>query len=206
MKLSFISILLLVASFSVQAQVEPTDLSSNDAQVYSTHSWYFGAGQYQLDDGKSRREGVENDALYLSGGYQWQRNGLLIGAGISALTYDDNEEFTEEVESRGYRYDRDSDALGYGLFGQLGYSFALKPDRTLSLDLLGGYERIWSERSISFCDDCREEDIDIEGGAFARLSLRWIISQPFTLSLNLKQFFSESVDTGVDLTFGWTVF
>lgn len=204
---SILTLALLIACFCSVAEVEPRYQYSGKSDIYTANSWLISAGQYQLDDDRAKREGIEDDAVYVSGSYQFQYEGFLFGIGISALVYDDNEEFTVRVENRwGNRSNRDSDATGYGVFGQLGYSLAMRSDRTLSVDFLGGYERLWSERSVSFCDDCPEEDIDIEGGAFAKASVRWIITRPYTLSLNLKQFFTDSVDTGVDLTFGWTLY
>jgi len=56
--------------------------------------------------------------------------------------------------------------IGSAAFGKL-WRFGEQSDIILSTQ--GGFSVVGSsERSISFCDDCHSEDIDVDGGVFVR--------------------------------------
>jgi len=51
-------------------------------------------------------------------------------------------------------------------FGRL---WAVGQENDIIFSAQGGFSAVMSsERSISYCDDCHSEDIDIDGGAFVR--------------------------------------
>ena len=135
---------------------------------------YFGPGLIMLDDKKAKKEGVEDSAPYLKPGFELYRSSWLFGGGLSIIFYDDNQEFKQAVEDfTGDTSVEESSAFATDIYAEVGYRHEFSDH--LYLDVIGGYEyMLQSDRSISNCSNCFEEDIDLSAGLYLapRLQLK----------------------------------
>ncbi len=123
------------------------------------------------------------------------------------MDYDDNAPCSEYVEQIGGWDDGDisresSDAKALLWSISFGPKFYLGAQQSTFAYIQGGYGLITSsERSISPCDDCPSQDIDIEGGLFASGGIKTNLDV-ISLGLDYKQYLN---DDGLDDVFSLTI-
>ena len=138
-------------------------------------NWGLGGylGYYSLNNEKAKQEGIDDTALALGFIADYHSDSLLTTTfGAEILFYDDNNSFSQQVEVVGGFDDGDirtesSDANAFTVYFETGPRWNLGSNEEAYISLKGGVETVFlSERSISLCSDCREEDIDIDGGLY----------------------------------------
>lgn len=166
-------------------------------------AWFGGLGSASLDSQAAAEEGIEDSALYIRLGVEFQRSHILYGVGLSGLFYDDNAEFSQTVEDLfGDVSTEDSTAEAFDLFGEVGYRYMLSAGSYM--DFFGGYEHVLSsERSISNCSNCFEEDIDIESGVYLMPRYQYETEGGYLFTLLYRQYVSGDMENAIALTIGF---
>lgn len=167
-------------------------------------SMYGGLGQASIDGQKAFAGGVEDSALYIRLGVEFQRSSWLYGVGLSGLLYDDNAEFSQTVRDlSGNISTADSSANAFDLYGEVGYRYLLATRSYL--DFMTGYEQVLtSGRSIPNCSNCYDEDIDIDSGFYLMPRLQFETEGGFTFSFMYRQYVTGDLESAVVFTFGKT--
>jgi len=158
-------------------------------------SWEFGGtlGILNIDDASASRELIDSEAYVFGGFADYVMESWMISLGLDFISYDDNAEFTQRTEDFfGDEDDSTSDANGFVIFAAVGPKWQFG-DTLLTVQ--GGYGHMFaSERSISYCDNCYSEDIDIEAGLFGRATVRQNAG-PVAIGLTFTQYLnSDDID------------
>lgn len=169
----------------------------------TANGWYLSIGEVSFDEAVALREGVEDTAVLVRAAWEGQTNAFVYGAGLSMFFYDDKQSFEQYVEGGGGGVrSADSSASAYNLFLEGGYSHTLNP--RVNLEVLGGVElTLSSERSIGYCSNCYEEDIDIESGPYVMPRVRFSTAGSFSFFLAYQQYLSGDVENAVSANFSW---
>lgn len=168
---------------------------------YERQGWTGGLGlsQFTLDEMAAAEERIDESAfsLDLFASYYFSSR-MVATLGASLLRFDDNAEFSQQVlvtDIFGTEVETaTSEASGFQLAAQIEYM--TPPLSTLEIQFRGGagFAAIaGADRSIDNCTDCREEDLDIEGGPFFTASIFKSFSDSFTLGLGGRQYASGDV-------------
>jgi len=128
-----------------------------------------------------------------------------VTAGFNALNFDDSAGFSQTVvvsDVFGSEVETvDSDASGIMVYGEMNY---IAKRSVLPVHLKAGVgfgSIVRSERSIDDCEDCREEDINLSGGAYATASAyRGFYDDRINIGLNARQYFGGDIKNTVSLT------
>jgi hypothetical protein len=162
-------------------------------------------GRINLDGEAARAQGVEDTADSIGGYAEFRTGGLMaVSAGGEMWFYDDNAEFTQQVEFENFFGDEEtdvesSDAYAIHLFADAGPHWRFDGGHA---GLAAGFSSaLYSERSISNCSDCREEDIDLDGGGYGKLAAGFKAGV-MHIGLTYRAFFSGDIDNAVYLTVG----
>ncbi|HEY3486542.1 MAG TPA: hypothetical protein VGL10_00615 [Gammaproteobacteria bacterium] len=149
--------------------------------IPSAHAeWALGGyfGTMSFHEGKAAEEGIKDSALMLGAIAEYFSESLLmVSTGIAFIAYDDNEEFDQDVEVVGGFDDgdienADSSATAAMLHVDMGPRFHMGESKSDYFAIKGGFSSfLTSERSISNCSNCREEDIEIDGGGYIQTAL-----------------------------------
>ena len=163
---------------------------------------YIAVGLTGLDDDAALEEGVDDSLFSVKLGVEMYRSAWVLGGGFSVFFYDDNEEFKQAVEDIGGDVStEDSSAMATNLFVESGYRHVFAEN--VFADLLAGYEYVVSsERSISNCRDCFEEDIEISSGFYLAPRFQFKKENGVTISLIYQQHLSGDVDNSIMLAVG----
>lgn len=126
---------------------------------------------------------------------------MMYSAGIGLLKYDDRAGFTQTIQVVGGIGDgdirnEDSDASALNVFAEAGPRWFFGENNSSYFALKAGFNTlVESERSISFCEDCYSEDIDIDGGLY----FAGVISHSFSvLSVGLHYLQYADDDEGME--------
>lgn len=142
--------------------------------------WTFGGylESISLDPEKAAQEGIEDSAWALGFNADYFSDQLMmVSLGSALVFYDDNREFNQQVEVVGGFDDGDirtesSEALGMSVHADFGPRFAFGASDSSFFSAKAGFTGfLFSERSIGYCDNCYEEDIDIDGGVYVQTAL-----------------------------------
>ncbi len=201
-KNTFSATILSLALLSSNGLLAEGSESSNRPESGSGWSFSVGASA-NFDSEVAAQEGVEDSAVFLSGAWEKQNENLVFSAGLNIYFLSDEDSFNVLVEDNdGDISLASSDALGFGGFGEIGYSFELSSDSS-RFDLLGGLEIISAERSIANCTNCPSESISIDGGLYVKPRFRYFTESNFVFSVELKQYLSGDVENSLGLNFAW---
>lgn len=181
---------------------------SNNGPFDPSGTWAVGGGieQVKFDRQQAAQEFIEDSAtaIYFEGEYFFNRL-FSTSFGMGFYSYDDNAAFSEWVED--WTGDDDytsSDASGVPVYAEAGYKQFFGADGRTYVTVRGGLSlMLASERSISNCSDCYEEDIDIEGGGYGAVGAGVRLGNSFLLGVHYKHFFSGDIDraTGLNLSY-----
>ena len=194
--------------FSICVSAQSYAAESVTDESYETWSWYGSGGIYKIkEDAAARADvGVDERVVYINMGLEGQKNNFIYGGGLSLLIYDDQNEFSQWTTDRDGDdlSESDSDASGWGLFGEAGYAYPVTPNRSVQADLIGGFEAAWSERSIPSCEDCYSEDIELELGLYVMPRFRYTGESGWFVSTGLKYFLGDDMSNGLLISIGKT--
>lgn len=188
----------LVLASNVQA--EETNIRFDPARTWA---FTFGVEQIAFDKEQAQREFIDDSAtaLILEGEYFFHSHYSLT-LGFAFLPYDDDASFSQDTTG-GYK---NSDASGMPVYGELGYKRFLGANAKTYITARAGVSAmVASERSISNCSNCYEEDIDIDGGVYAMLGAGVRLGQAWALGVHYKSYFSGDIDSaaGVVLSYAY---
>lgn len=123
--------------------------------------------------------------------------------GIGFLSYSDRAGFSQTVQStfEGISTESSSaDALP--IYAEFGYrNFFGHSNRAYWSARAGVSALAASQRGIDNCSDCREEDIDIDGGAYGLAGIGYRVGNTWSIGLQYKQYFSGDLENSVGLNF-----
>lgn len=174
-----------------------------------TGSWIVGGGveQVVLDRQQASKEMIDDTAVsvYVEGEYIFSRF-FSTSFGLAYYDYDDYATFTQWTEdSWGDERRSRSDAQGVPVYAEVGYKQFFSSEGRVYITARGGLAlMLASERSISNCSNCYEEDIDIEGGAYGVLGAGVRLASSFLLSVRYKHFFSGDIEHVTGLNFSYS--
>ena len=178
-------------------------------EIEKNQGWSFGANLavVNLDSKVAAQEGVDDAAWSIDASAIYTKDHWVTSLGLGYLGYDDNREFTQRVEGDGWFNDGDistesSDAGAVTGYVATGYEWKFGADQDLTVLAQVGYTHLFSsERSIDYCRNCYSEDIDIDGGVYAKVAATKDMG-PITLGVFVQQYLSGDIDNafGLQLT------
>lgn len=123
-----------------------------------------------------------------------------LSLGINFLFYRDTAAFSQYVKDYWGDIDySESDANAFMVFAEYGPKYRFGQDNMTFVTVRGGVSgMLYSERGISGCRNCHEEDIDIDGGLYGVLGIGQTLGS-LDLSLQFQQYFTGDIDNSVRL-------
>lgn len=196
----FLTALLLFSSVSLVSAQSP-DESDQTEQGWSIGGYYE---NLSFDSEAAYEEGIGDsaDVIGLMGEYEFGVASLAVGMGLGFVDYDDEAEFRQLVEEDRLFGDDDvrletSDASALNYYLEFGPNYQFGEAQFFELSIKAGYSgMIASERTIEYCSNCREEDIDINGGVYGLLGASFNVNS-VNFGLQYRQFASGDIDNGV---------
>lgn len=187
-------IFLLFPFFSTHAD-EPLivnqSIQASNPNNYKESYWYASLGQANFNEDKANTEGIEDSALLILIGLDWQRENWNLGAGIGTILIQDNSSFKSHVvDSLGNESSESSNISSLLAYGEGGYSMRFL-NNSVSVDAKLGYEYLSTERQIPNCSDCPSDSIDLNSGFYAKPKINFHF-QNFLISASYQQFLMES--------------
>lgn len=189
----------LLAATSLAAA--PYNNNPNNAD-YTGWSWSGHVDHVTIDSKAAAEQWIEDSATAIGGAAEYYssktENTLVLGA--SVLLYRDNAEFAQYVEDYWGDVDyTESDATAFMLFAEYGPKYRFGQDNMSFFTVRGGVSGILaSERGISNCSNCYEEDIEIDGGVYGVLGIGQTLGS-LDLSLQFQQYLSGDLDNTIRL-------
>ncbi|HSX84746.1 MAG TPA: outer membrane beta-barrel protein [Cellvibrio sp.] len=188
----------LILATNVHAQE-----SNGSFDPSGTWAFNFGVEQVSFDKEQAYQEFIDDSATALNiEGEYFFRSHYSVTLGIQFLPYDDEGTFSQDTTG-GYK---SSDASGMPIYGELGYKRFFGPsEKTYVTARAGMSVMVASDRSISNCSNCYEEDIDIDGGFYGLLGAGVRLGQAWTLGVHYKSYFSGDIDNavGIAVSYGY---
>ncbi|MDM7861877.1 hypothetical protein QTP81_14840 [Alteromonas sp. ASW11-36] len=183
--------------------------AQDETQSTDSGYWSFGAAAaiVNIDEDTARQQGIDDSAYSIGFTADYFKSSWVTTLGLDIVVYDDNEAFSQVVIGDGLFNDGDvsvesSDANGILLSVATGYRWEFGEKNDVSVTLQGGYGvMLASERTIENCSNCFSEDIDVDGGLFAKASLMKR-NDSFDIGIFAQQYFGGD---GVANAFGIAV-
>lgn len=170
--------------------------------------WSVSLGSMNIDSESAANEAIGDSTdfvLGFSADYSTQR--WITSIGLDWVSYDDKAGFSQRTENQfGREDDSSSDATGLLFYGAFGPQWRFGQEQKTSVFLQAGLSTMFSsERSIDYCTDCYSEDIDIEGGVFARAGFMQKVGNTMALGLNFTQYLrSDDLENGFNIILRWS--
>jgi len=197
--------LLLLAFLSTNVAAQDRLAEKNQAEKGWRPS--LSLTHYKLESGNTTNQGLGDSAygLDLIGTYYFSSN-LAASIGIGVINIEDNNSFSETVESTTpFGSDTEtlkSSATGLPLFAEVNYQNTLIANTPLRFRIGGGFKNITnSTRGVINCVECTSDELDIDGGAYANLGAFYTSRKQHKTGVTLKQYFSGDVKNSVILWF-----
>lgn len=167
--------------------------------------WSFSANlsQVNLDSKQAALEGVGDSAWSIDVSANYIQNNWISSFGLGYLEYDDEQEFSQVVEGTGLFNDgdisvNDSSASAVTAFVATGYQWQFV-EQGMSVIAQAGYTHLFaSERGIDNCSNCYDEDIEIDGGIYAKVSAQKDF-ESFSLGLYFQQYLTGDIENATGL-------
>ncbi len=146
------------------------------------------------------QQGVGDSALALGIEAAYEPEHWQIGLGLSFISFDDKNPFSQTVEGVGLFNDGDistesSDASGIILYVDAGPQLKLL-DNALELTAKVGAGYLNADRSIPSCTNCYEESIDLDIGSYVRLMAAYRFDWG-GISLGFTNYLNDDFDNSV---------
>lgn len=167
------------------------NLSASNGGLFRHGEFSFASGMsyVNLNTKQTIRQGISDNAFTVDLETSYAQGNWLTTVSGQALIYNDRNSFRQEVEGASWVNDGDlklksSDASG-AIFSIAagGYWKFDEGNGLLIIGQVGASTVAASERSIANCNNCRSEDIDIDGGLFLKGS---IAKQFESMSIGLR--------------------
>jgi len=206
-KLIFGLILLFVMVSNVFAQTNSNDETAYDE--FETHGWTFGAGishiGFDEEIATAQKIGDTAFSVDLFASYYFSSR-LAATAGFGFIQLDDEAAFTQQVVATDiFGSDvetANSDASASQVFGELVYLLTNASSAVQFKAGVGFGTIASSKRKIDNCTDCREEDIELEGGAYGTASVyTGVADDQYNIGLGGRQYFSGDIKNTATLWF-----
>jgi hypothetical protein len=175
--------------------------------LQGTWSWGLAVESVKFDSKKAALEGIGDSTTTLDIEAEYFiRNHFTTSFGFSFVPYNDKNDFsvvtqnqtTDEIQTSS------SDASAMALYAEMGYRrFFPTSLPYYTTARLGVSSLIASERSISNCSNCPSEDIDINGGIYARAGVGARFGNTWALGLDYKHYLSGDIDSSISLGVTW---
>ena len=185
----------LVSGFILANNVHAQDTTFDPAGSWAFN---FGVEQVSFDKEKAYEEYIDDSAtaLVIEGEYFF-RSHYSVTLGLEFLPYDDNAGFRQATTDG----EKSSDASGMSIYGEVGYKRFFGPNDKTYITARGGMSiMLSSERSISNCSNCYDEDIEIDGGFYGMLGLGVRLGDAWALGVHYKNYFTGDIENAVGLT------
>ncbi len=141
----------------------------------TTGKWEFSGNLsiIALDGDAAVEQRIEDDAWGIGFTADYDNGRFLTSIGLDLVNYGDDASFTQRTEDTfGNERNSESDASGVLASIAFGPLWKLGKDQSVTTFIQGGFGHMFSSsRSISNCSNCFSEDIDIEGGPFAKFGV-----------------------------------
>ena len=179
------------------------DHMRNGRAVGSGWAWAFTMESIQLEDEAADREGVGDDTYAFGVKAEYLLSDFYsVNLGGSFVLFEDTYEFTQFVRGRyGDVNYRESDVTGLQLYVDAGPIFFVDRDGRFAVSPRFGVSNIsLTERSISDCFDCYEENVNIDTGAYGALNLKYDFGS-FVGELSLIKQVESDQDSAIRIGF-----
>lgn len=191
--------LLILLSSNLYAQGE------NPPASYG--QWKFSAhiGLETLDSEAAWQEYIEDSAYNIGFTADYAKGQWLTSLGLSIIVYSDDAGFSQTTRNNfGNVETSDSSATGAVFSFAFGPKWQLGEAQDTAVFTQAGVGlMVESSRSISYCSNCYEEDINIDSGMFAKVGVLQNISVGSALGISLAQFLSGDQERTIN--FIWSM-
>jgi hypothetical protein len=190
---------LLCASATMSAAAQQEQVTKGDW----SYSGY--AGLASIDSARASQQGVDDSAWLVGFSADYTQSDWVTSLGLDVTLYDDKLKFTQAVEgtgsfNNGDRSTAKSSANGFLLYVATGYQWKFTEQQNVAVRLQGGFaQMVSSERSIGTCTNCYSEDINIDGGVFAKATVLRS-GESVSFGAYLQQYLGDGVNTVLGIT------
>lgn len=186
------------------AAVLASSVAVSQEQPTQSGEWDFGLGigQIGIDSEAASQSRIDDSALTFDLFATYRKANWLGTGGLQFISYDDEDQFTVSVRNNfsGNVSSEDSSATGMLLHAAYGPMWDLQQNTAVKGYLQGGLAvMVSSERSVDFCENCPEEDIDVNGGVFGRAGVLYNFSS-VAIGASYTQYISGDLDNSLMLT------
>ncbi len=201
--------LVAVTSLLLSSQLfafESESVAEENYVIDDQWQWSITLSNTGFDD-SVLKEGIDTSAIGFGVDLDYIDNNWITTFSADYLAYDDNNSFEQYVVGSGWQNKGDestesSNASGVLLGVATGRMYFFGDNQDVAvIGQVGMSFMAYSERSISYCDDCYSEDIDVDGGLFLKAGIVKDTGS-FNIGLHAKTYLSgDSMGT----TFGISV-
>ncbi|WP_199608841.1 hypothetical protein [Flocculibacter collagenilyticus] len=198
---------LLLSTAFASGQVHAEQDSSVEHDLSGEWGFTVTASAIGIDSEAAAKEGISDSAYTIGLTMDYVKNSWITTFGFDLAVYDDENEFSQDVVGTGLYNDGDRETKSSSANGAIfsiasGYQKLYGENQDTAVNMQAGFSIVgFSERSISTCTDCRSEDIDIDGGAFVKLSAVKS-GEKFSVGAYIQQYISGDLGTAVGVQIG----
>jgi len=193
---------LLVAACSGNA------VAQDDSHGYKAGYWTgaIGLSYHLLNEESVAEQGLGDDGfsvdLYAS---YFIKENLAAVFGFGFMRLDDNAQFTQQVTSNldSNPQSASSEVSAFPVFAELNYQTRTIGSSAFKFQLGAGYSDLLSvDRSITDCTNCREDNLDVEGGPYANASMMYEgASNRSNFGLRVRHYLSGDLSNSIMFVF-----
>lgn len=192
----------IVACAALGAKLAIADEAS-PAETAGKWEFSLGLASVAIDSEVAQQNAIDDSAIAIGLTADYDYGKYLATIGFDLIGYDDNAGFRQRTTG-GFGGDQNSssDASGMLLSVAGGPKWHVGKEAKTMLYVQGGYAlMIGSERSIANCSNCYSEDIEVDGGVFAKAGVLQNVGK-VGLGLFVTQFLTGD---GIDGSFGLSI-
>ncbi|ROR94938.1 hypothetical protein EDC56_3753 [Sinobacterium caligoides] len=180
------------------------DRAAEAPKALPENEWNILAGVTSFDSDFADSLGVDDTGYLVGAAYTGYFSFLRYSAGGALIILDDKAEFTQRVENvfGGDERDEDSSIDAGMLFAEIGSQYAFGNNDRATVGMMAGYSYFDVERSISLCQDCREDDIEVESSFYLKPFVAYRFTDSFLVRLEYTNYQEEqSFENAITLNF-----
>jgi hypothetical protein len=179
-----------------------------DQPFFPAWEWGIALGTLNIDSESAEEQLIGDSADFvISFTADYSTKNWLTTLGFDWVSYDDKAGFTVRTEDQfGREDDSSSDASGILVYGAFGPQWRFGEEQKTTAFVQAGYSAMFaSDRGIDNCSNCPSQDIDIDGGLYARAGIMQKVSDTFGIGLSATQYLSsDDLENGISFTMKWT--
>ena len=168
-----------------------------EKESISGWSWSTHVSNLNIDSTVAKTQKVDDSTFVWGAAAERYTNDsdFTLSLGLDILFLKDKAGFTNNTN----KGEKSSSASGGMFFAEYGPKIHFGDNKAHFFDARAGYSvSLGASRSISYCDGCDSEDINIDGGAYGILGIGHAFNS-FDLSLQYQQYFSGDLDNSLRL-------